>query len=143
MFLRSKTRRKDGKLQLAAFWQPHLLPSRKGTRWLSEVLYPGALPPNRPGQRVASAPVVHGRSAMCDLLGEDFVIADRASPGRTRYPLGPCSKKWPPAAPARKEGAHAFAVIRPCLSMSSQRFVDPYQALVMTVPGTPPMPRLA
>jgi hypothetical protein len=36
-------------LQLDAFWQPRLPPSRKGTRWLKALLHPGGLPSHRPG----------------------------------------------------------------------------------------------
>ncbi len=55
-------------LELEAFWQPRLLPSRKGTRWLNALLHPGCLPPDRSGQRMAPASVLvrpqrHGRSA--------------------------------------------------------------------------------
>ena len=42
-----------------------------------------------------------------------------------------------------EEGAHAFATIRSYLSTLRKQSVDPYQALVMTFRGNPPMPRLA
>ena len=42
-----------------------------------------------------------------------------------------------------EEGAHAFATIRSYLSTLRKQSVDPYQALVMTFQGNPPMPRLA
>jgi len=41
-----------------------------------------------------------------------------------------------------EEGAHAFATIRSYLSTLRKQSVDPYQALVMTFRGNPPMPRL-
>jgi transposase len=41
------------------------------------------------------------------------------------------------------QGAQAFATIRSYLSTLHKQSVDPYQALVMTFQGNPPMPRLA
>jgi transposase len=42
-----------------------------------------------------------------------------------------------------EQGAYAFATIRSYLSTLHKQSVDPYQALVMTFRGNPPMPRLA
>ena len=42
-----------------------------------------------------------------------------------------------------EKGAHAFATIRSYLSTLRKQSVDPYQVLVMTFQGNPPMPRLA
>jgi len=42
-----------------------------------------------------------------------------------------------------EDGAHAFATIRSYLSTLHNQSVDPYQALVMTFRGNPPMSRLA
>jgi|APFre7841882724_1041349.scaffolds.fasta_scaffold23828_1 transposase len=41
------------------------------------------------------------------------------------------------------QGAQAFATIRSYLSTLRKQAVDPYQALLMTFQGNPPMPRLA
>jgi transposase len=41
-----------------------------------------------------------------------------------------------------EQGAQAFATIRSYLSTLRKQSVDPYQALVMTFRGNPPMPRL-
>ena len=41
------------------------------------------------------------------------------------------------------QGAQAFATIRSYLSTLRKQSVDPYQALLMTFQGNPPMPRLA
>ena len=40
-------------------------------------------------------------------------------------------------------GAHAFATLRSYLSTLRKQSIDPFQALVMTFQGNPPMPRLA
>jgi transposase len=42
-----------------------------------------------------------------------------------------------------EQGAHAFATIRSYLATLRKQSADPYQALVMTFQGNPPMPRLA
>ncbi|MCU0835794.1 MAG: IS66 family transposase [Chromatiaceae bacterium] len=42
-----------------------------------------------------------------------------------------------------EDGAHAFAIIRSCLSTLRKPSIDTYQALVLTFQGNQPMPRLA
>jgi hypothetical protein len=60
---------------LDAFWQPHLPPSRKGTRWLNVLKTLVAYRLIDPGSEWRLHRDWFDRSAMGDLLGEDFAIA--------------------------------------------------------------------
>ena len=62
-------------LELDAFWQPRLPPSRKGTRWLNVLKTLVAYRLIDPGSEWRLHRSWYGRSAMGDLLGEDFAIA--------------------------------------------------------------------
>jgi hypothetical protein len=62
-------------LELDAFWQPRLLPSRKGTRWLNVLKTLVAYRLIDPGSEWRLHRSWYDRSAMGDLLGEDFAIA--------------------------------------------------------------------
>ena len=62
-------------LELQAFWQPRLLPSRKGTRWLSVLKTLVAYRLIDPGSEWCLCRSWYDRSAKGDLLGEDFTIA--------------------------------------------------------------------
>jgi hypothetical protein len=62
-------------LELDAFWQPRLRPSRKGTRWLNVLKTLVAYRLIDPGSEWRLHRSWYGRSAMGDLLGEDFAIA--------------------------------------------------------------------
>jgi hypothetical protein len=64
-----------GQLRLDAFWQPHLPPSRKGTRWLNVLKTLVAYRLIDPGSEWRLHRDWFDRSAMGDLLGEDFAIA--------------------------------------------------------------------
>ena len=57
------------------FWQPHLPPSRKGTRWLNVLKTLVAYRLIDPGSEWRLHRDWFDRSAMGDLLGEDFAIA--------------------------------------------------------------------
>ena len=63
-------------LQLDAFWQARLPPSRKGTRWLSVLKTLVAYRLIDPGSEWRLHRQWYDRSAMGDLLGEDFAIAE-------------------------------------------------------------------
>jgi transposase len=62
-------------LELDAFWQPRLRPSRQGTRWLNVLKTLVAYRLIDPGSKWRLHRSWYGRSAMGDLLGEDFAIA--------------------------------------------------------------------
>jgi hypothetical protein len=62
-------------LQLDAFWQPRLPPSRKGTRWLNVLKTLVAYRLIDPGSEWRLHRHWYDHSAMGDLLGEDFAIA--------------------------------------------------------------------
>ena len=62
-------------LELDAFWHPRLRPSRKGTRWLSVLKTLVAYRLIDPGSEWRLHRSWFDRSAMGDLLGEDFAIA--------------------------------------------------------------------
>ena len=62
-------------LQLDTFWQPHLPPSRKGTRWLNVLKTLVAYRLIDPGSEWRLHRQWYDHSAMGDLLGEDFAIA--------------------------------------------------------------------
>jgi len=62
-------------LQLDAFWQPRLPPSRKGTRWLNVLKTLVAYRLIDPGSEWRLHRHWFDHSAMGDLLGEDFAIA--------------------------------------------------------------------
>ena len=62
-------------LCLDDFWLPHLLPSRKGTRWLNVLKTLVAYRLIDPGSEWRLHRDWFDRSAMGDLLGEDFAIA--------------------------------------------------------------------
>jgi hypothetical protein len=62
-------------LQLDAFWQPRLPPSRKGTRWLKVLKTLVAYRLIDPGSEWRLHRHWFDHSAMGDLLGEDFAIA--------------------------------------------------------------------
>ncbi len=62
-------------LQLDAFWQPRLPPSRKGTRWLNVLKTLVAYRLIDPGSEWRLHRHWFDHSAMGDLLGEDFSIA--------------------------------------------------------------------
>ena len=62
-------------LELDAFWHPRLRPSRKGTRWLSVLKTLVAYRLIDPGSEWRLHRTWFDRSAMGDLLGEDFAIA--------------------------------------------------------------------
>jgi transposase len=62
-------------LQLDRFWQPRLPPSRKGTRWLNVLKTLVAYRLIDPGSEWRLHRSWFDRSAMGDLLGEDFAIA--------------------------------------------------------------------
>ena len=64
-----------GQLRLDDFWQPHLPPSRKGTRWLNVLKTLVAYRLIDPGSEWRLHRDWFDRSAMGDLLGEDFAIA--------------------------------------------------------------------
>ncbi|HSO80285.1 MAG TPA: IS1634 family transposase [Chromatiaceae bacterium] len=63
-------------LQLDAFWQSRLPPSRKGTRWLNVLKTLVAYRLIDPGSEWRLHRQWYDRSAMGDLLGEDFAIAE-------------------------------------------------------------------
>jgi hypothetical protein len=62
-------------LELEAFWRPRLPPSRKGTRWLNVLKTLVACRLIDPGSEWRLHRTWFDRSAMGDLLGEDFTIA--------------------------------------------------------------------
>jgi len=62
-------------LELDAFWQPRLPPSRKGTRWLNVLKTLVAYRLIDPGSEWRLHRHWYDHSAMGDLLGEDFAIA--------------------------------------------------------------------
>jgi hypothetical protein len=62
-------------LGLDAFWLPHLAPSRKGTRWLNVLKVLTAYRLIAPGSEWRLHRQWYDRSAMGDLLGEDFAVA--------------------------------------------------------------------
>ena len=62
-------------LQLDAFWQPRLPPSRKGTRWLNVLKTLVAYRLIDPGSEWRLHRHWFDHSALGDLLGEDFAIA--------------------------------------------------------------------
>lgn len=62
-------------LELEAFWRPRLPPSRKGTRWLNVLKTLVAYRLIDPGSEWRLHRTWFDRSAMGDLLGEDFTIA--------------------------------------------------------------------
>ena len=62
-------------MELDTFWQPQLPPSRKGTRWLNVLKTLVAYRLIDPGSEWRLHRSWYGRSAMGDLLGEDFAIA--------------------------------------------------------------------
>jgi transposase len=62
-------------LELDAFWQPRLPPSRKGTRWVNVLKTLVAYRLIDPGSEWRLHRSWYERSAMGDLLGEDFAIA--------------------------------------------------------------------
>lgn len=64
-----------GQLRLDDFWQPHLLPSRKGRRWLNVLKPRVAYRLIDPGSEWRLHRDWFDRSAMGDLLAEDFAIA--------------------------------------------------------------------
>jgi len=63
------------RLELDAFWRPRLRPSRKGTRWLNVLKTLVAYRLIDPGSEWRLHRSWFDRSAMGDLLGEDFAIA--------------------------------------------------------------------
>ena len=63
-------------LDLDAFWQPRLRPSRKGTRWLNVLKTLVAYRLIDPGSEWRLHRSWFDRSAMGDMLGEDFAIAE-------------------------------------------------------------------
>jgi transposase len=63
-------------LALDGFWQPRLRPSRKGTRWLNVLKTLVAYRLIDPGSEWRLHRSWFDRSAMGDLLGEDFAIAE-------------------------------------------------------------------
>jgi transposase len=63
------------RLELDAFWHPRLRPSRKGTRWLNVLKTLVAYRLIDPGSEWRLHRSWFDRSAMGDLLGEDFAIA--------------------------------------------------------------------
>lgn len=63
-------------LQLDRFWAPRLPPSRKGTRWLSVLKTLVAYRLIDPGSEWRLHRHWYDRSAMADLLGEDFAVAE-------------------------------------------------------------------
>ena len=67
-----------GELQLDRFWSDRLPPNRKGTRWdqVLQVLVSYRL--IAPGSEWKLHRDWFGRSAMADLLGSDFRLADAA-----------------------------------------------------------------
>jgi hypothetical protein len=62
-------------LGLDSFWLPRLLPSRKGTRWLNVLKVLTAYRLIDPGSEWRLHRQWYDRSAMGDLLGEDFSVA--------------------------------------------------------------------
>ena len=60
------------KLQLDAFWGPRLPPSREGTRWLNVLKTLVAYRLLDPGSEFRLHRLWYDRTAMADLLGEDF-----------------------------------------------------------------------
>ena len=62
-------------LELDTFWRPRLLPSRKGTRWLNVRKTLVAYRLIDPGSEWRLHRSWYDRSAMGDLLGEDFAMA--------------------------------------------------------------------
>jgi hypothetical protein len=62
-------------LELDSFWLPRLLPSRKGTRWLNVLKVLTAYRLIDPGSEWRLHRQWYDRSAMGDLLGEDFSVA--------------------------------------------------------------------
>jgi hypothetical protein len=62
-------------LQLDAFWQPRLPPSRKRTRWLNVLKTLVAYRLIDPGSEWRLHRHWYDHSAMGDLLGEDFAVA--------------------------------------------------------------------
>jgi hypothetical protein len=63
-------------LELDTFWLPRLLPSRKGTRWLNVLKVLTAYRLIDPGSEWRLHRQWYDRSAMGDLLGEDFSVAE-------------------------------------------------------------------
>jgi hypothetical protein len=69
-------------LELDRFWGPLLTPSRKGTRWLSVLKALVAYRLIDPGSEFRFHREWFVRSAMGDLLGEDFALAQKDKPYR-------------------------------------------------------------
>jgi hypothetical protein len=64
-------------LQLDDFWSPRLPPSRQGTRWLNVLKTLVAYRLNDPGSEWRLHRQWYERSAIADLLGEDFALAQK------------------------------------------------------------------
>ena len=67
-------------LQLDRFWTERLLPSRKGTRWEQILQVPAAYRLIAPGSEWKLHREWFGNSAMADLLGTDFGLAEAHKP---------------------------------------------------------------
>ena len=67
-------------LQLDRFWTERLLPSRKGTRWEQILQVPAAYRLIAPGSEWKLHREWFGNSAMADLLGTDFGLAEAYKP---------------------------------------------------------------
>jgi len=69
-------------LELDRFWAPLLPPSRKGTRWLNVLKALSAFRPIDPGSEYRFHREWFLKSAIGDLLGEDFALAQKDKPYR-------------------------------------------------------------